>query len=128
MSRDWLTDRLPEIPEEELRAIHEYMDNKGKNVIRGPTTITGPNGKLISLGVDEEVEILGGIVYRTFLRGMPPIDDMKLRTENKVLLDIRWQDNWEKDGFTLEVRRPQSHRGVVDVCGARLPFAESPSV
>lgn len=58
---------------------------------------------LAQVAVDEEVEILDGIVFRTFLGAMPAINDAKLKAENSVMLEIRWRDNWETEGFTIEV-------------------------
>lgn len=105
MGRDWITDRLPKISDEQLKFVHEYIDNKGKNVLRGPATVKGPDGRLIEVLRDEEVEILGGMVYRTFLNGFPPVNEARLKEEGKVCLEIRWSDNWETEGFTLEVSR-----------------------
>ena len=104
MGRDWITDRLPKISDDQLKFVHEYIDNKGKNVVRGPATVKGPDGRLIDVLRDEEVEILGGMVYRTYLNGFPPVNEARLREEGKVVLEIRWNENWEKEGFTLEVR------------------------
>lgn len=50
-----------------------------------------------------QVEIIGGIVYRTFLNGFPPVNEARLKQEGEVVLEIRWGENWETDGFTLEV-------------------------
>lgn len=50
-----------------------------------------------------QVEIIGGIVYRTFLNGFPPVNEARLKQEGEVVLEIRWGENWEAQGFTLEV-------------------------
>lgn len=49
MNREWLSDAFQQIPDSEIERIHNYLDNKGKNVIRGPTTIAGPDGTLVNV-------------------------------------------------------------------------------
>ena len=103
MGRDWLTDSLPKIPDEQLAFVHDYLDNKGKNIVRGPAQVKAPDGRIIDVLSGEEVEIIGGLVYRTFLEGFPPVNEARLKQEGQVVLEIRWGDNWETQGFTLEV-------------------------
>ncbi len=50
-----------------------------------------------------QVEIIGGLVYRTFLNGFPAVNEARLKQEGEVVLEIRWGENWESQGFTLEV-------------------------
>lgn len=51
MNREWLSDAFQQIPDSEIERIHKYLDNKGKNVIRGPTTIAGPDGTLVNVSI-----------------------------------------------------------------------------
>lgn len=60
MGRDWITDSWPQIPDEQLKFVHEYLDTKGKNVVRGPARIPGPNGRIIDVLADQEVCVGGG--------------------------------------------------------------------
>lgn len=55
MGRDWITDAWPKIPDEQLKFVHEYLDTKGKNVVRGPARIPGPDGRVIDVLADQEV-------------------------------------------------------------------------
>jgi hypothetical protein len=52
---------------------------------------------------NEEVEIIDGVVIRTYLSAMPAVNEQRLKAENKVLLEIKWKENWETDGFSIEV-------------------------
>lgn len=103
MGRDWITDGLPKIPDDQLKFVHEYLDKKGKNVVRGPARVPGPDGRIIDVLREEEVEIIGGLVYRTYLNGFPAVNEARLKQEGQVVLEIRWNENWETEGFTLEV-------------------------
>lgn len=105
MSRDWFTDAAGEalIPDDKLNFVHDFLDNKGKNVVRGPAQVTAPDGRLLDVLPGEEVEIIGGMVYRTYLNGFPAVNEARLRQERQVVLEIKWGDNWETQGFTLEV-------------------------
>lgn len=53
MAADW----LPTIPDEQLKFVHEYLDSKGKNVVRGPARIPGPDGRVIDVLPNEEVVV-----------------------------------------------------------------------
>jgi hypothetical protein len=55
MGRDWITDSFPKIPDEQLKFVHDYLDTKGKNVVRGPARIPGPDGRVIDVLADQEV-------------------------------------------------------------------------
>ncbi len=103
MGRDWITDGLPRISDDQLAFVHDYLDNKGKNVVRGPAQVQAPDGRMLDVLHGEEVEIIGGLVYRTYLNGFPPVNEARLKQEGQVVLEIRWEDNWETQGFTLEV-------------------------
>lgn len=105
MSRDWFTDASGEalISDDKLNFVHDFLDNKGKNVVRGPAQVKAPDGRLLDVLHGEEIEIIGGMVYRTYLNGFPPVNEARLRQEGQVVLEIKWSDNWETQGFTLEV-------------------------
>jgi hypothetical protein len=105
MSRDWFTDASGEalISDDKLNFVHDFLDNKGKNVVRGPAQVKAPDGRLLDVLPGEEIEIIGGMVYRTYLNGFPPVNEARLRQEGQVVLEIKWSDNWETQGFTLEV-------------------------
>ncbi len=105
MSRDWFTDAAGEalISDDKLNFVHDFLDNKGKNVVRGPAQVAAPDGRLLDVLPGEEVEIIGGMVYRTYLNGFPAVNEARLRQEGQVVLEIKWGDNWETQGFTLEV-------------------------
>lgn len=50
MSREWLSDAFQALSDVEVDRMHKYIDNKGKTLVRGPATIPGPDGNLISVG------------------------------------------------------------------------------
>jgi len=105
-SRDWFTDAASGealISDDKLNFVHDFLDNKGKNVVRGPAQVTAPDGRLLDVLPGEEIEIIGGMVYRTYLNGFPTVNEARLRQEGQVVLEIKWSDNWETQGFTLEV-------------------------
>ena len=60
MSRDWFTDAAGEalIPDAKLNFVHDFLDNKGKNVVRGPAQVMAPDGRLLDVLPGEEVEII----------------------------------------------------------------------
>jgi hypothetical protein len=101
MGRDWVTDQI-EWEEEELENVHAFVENRGKNLVRGPATVPGPDGP-VEVRAGELVEIINGVVFRTFLGDEPMIDNARLKLENKVMLEIVWGDDWDTNGFTIEV-------------------------
>ncbi|EWM27661.1 hypothetical protein Naga_100125g18 [Nannochloropsis gaditana] len=105
MSNNWFTDSSGEslISDDKLKFVHEFIDNKGKNVVRGPAQVKVPDGRVLDVLPGEEVEIIGGLVYRTYTNGFPPVNEARLREEGQVVLEIKWNENWETQGFTLEV-------------------------